>query len=340
MNYKLMGQAILSFLFLKKDKRIDWIKVIRNVLLFYIGIYYIDFFYLSNDTSRMWMDTGDGGMVVLGYIVICYISAFFILCLRLFKNKIFWLLQIFCLAALFFFYRLVISFCITPICLLNPLFFIPLVWGIFLFFKGGKYSNQTFIIFVLIPSAVIITDDIIGRIKIAHFYDTCIQETPKAEYHPIYLPKEYFHKETVNGNTVWKPNIVECRWGSNENPQNYNKGIYRFFSCDSILSEESTAKYLEKDFIVLCTEEQANKLWINRLNKDLTTTNLARLYSLKTTWQNNWLSVDLKRATYYCYYNNKSYLSWDYNFSDQEASYDNYIKMLPDTETTANPEVP
>lgn len=348
MSYKLIWKSILNFLFLKPDGNIDWIKSIRNILLLFIILYYIDFFYLSNDTSRMWMDTGDGGMVVFGYIIICYISAFFILCLRLFKNKIFWLLQIFCLAALFFFYRLVILFCITPFCLLNPLSFIPLVWGIFLFFKGSKYFNLIFTILILIPSTIIITDDIVGRIKISHFYNTCKEETPKAEYNPIYLPKEYFHQENINGNTVWKPNIVECKWGNDENPQKYSKGIYVGLGCFES-NYKYTKTYLENDFIVICHKyvfnNDSTNFVLNQVQKDGTLKQIVRTYSLKTTWQYNWLSDNLKRAVYSCSYGLDKLVpipqaSEEKNFQDNELFYDNYIKMLPDTKTTANTEVP
>ncbi|MDO5386426.1 MAG: hypothetical protein Q4F75_04050 [Pseudomonadota bacterium] len=328
---------VIKFLFYENNK-ISYLKLIRNFLLLYICTYY--FFEiicpLFTDFDRGFFS---GLLVFIALPTTLFLLSITFL-ITILPRKISYLLFFTILLIVYF----IAPICLNPICYLNPIWY-PFVFLSFIFlFKNNKHFNHIFIIFILLPTAIIITDDIIGRRKIANFYTVCEQQTPKAEYTPIYLSEDYFHEtltedrkksepNIIEGNRQWNKDkqsffITECeeKWLRENKPQNYKKIIYFISQC----AQNEVQNCLSQQNIVLCQDtkyfDDHSILTINQIHNDQTMTPVAKLYSISTRWQDNWISSNTIRAKYYCKYNGRIKPISSYDFKKNELLFENYIK--------------
>lgn len=168
---------VKQFLFYK-DGEFSWWKSVQNILLVYvvpyvIGLYY-DLFYNPSVTRISFDFQGSAIGIILAsilcyglIIIICILSTF---CFKSTTLKI--LIKLFNLTSfvvILFCYGLIANICGNPICFLNPFVFPAVVLAFILIFNRTKYFTPFFIILFLIPTSIIITDDIIQRIKISDF---------------------------------------------------------------------------------------------------------------------------------------------------------------------------
>lgn len=333
---------VFKFLFYENNK-VSYLKLIRNFLLLYICAYYyfeiISSLFSEPDRGIFFKPDEIGIILILIPPMLFWgIVTFLIL---LVPQKIAYFLFVIVLITVY----PAVHNCINPICYLNPIYY-PFVFLSFVFlFKNSKYFNHIFIIFLLLPSAVIITDDIIGRRKIANFYTLCEQQTPKAEYTPIYLSEDYFHETLIGDRKKSEPNIIEgnrqwnkdkqsyviteCeeKWLKENKPQNYKKIIiYLINQC----AQNEVQNCLSQQNIVLCQNiklfDDHAILTINQIHSDQTMTPVAKLYSISTRWQDNWISSKTIRAKYYCKYNSRIKPISSYDFKKNELLFENYIK--------------
>lgn len=168
---------VKQFLFYK-DGEFSWWKSVQNILLVYvvpyiIGLYY-DLFYNPSVTRISFDFQGSAIGIILAsilcyglIIIICILSTF---CFKSTTLKI--LIKLFNLTSfvvILFCYGLIANICGNPICFLNPFVFPAVVLAFILIFNRTKYFSLFFVILFLIPTSIIITDDIIQRIKISDF---------------------------------------------------------------------------------------------------------------------------------------------------------------------------
>lgn len=316
--------------FFYKNGEFSWWRSIQNILLIYvvsylIGLYY-DLFY-NPSVTRIFLGCLDCGLPVLGMGILCYILAFVISILNLFYDyfeKRFLkrgikLIEFAVFVTILYFYRRIISECGNPICFLHPLFFPAVVWAFVLIFKRSKYFTPFFIILFLIPASIIITDDIIQRIKINNFYSTCKQMEQKEEYNPIFLRSEFFSEKNKNGKKTLIPNVTQGKWPLFS--AEYASNVQDIGWC----SQDKNFKIISAindGAVIICKESDGNKITVKQILKNNRINDIAQISSLKVFWSYSWLShlLNLTHVAYVCDYPNSKY--WNSNV----VPYENYIK--------------
>lgn len=207
--------------FFYKDGEFSWWKSIQNILLIYVVLYliglYYDLFY-NPSVTRISFDFRGCAIGIILASILCY-TLIIIICILstfCFKNTILKILiRLFNLASfvvILFCYGFIVDICGNPICFLNPFVFPAVAWAFILIFKKSKYFTPFFTILFLIPASIIITDDIIQRIKINNFYSTCKQMEQKEEYKPLFLRSEFFSEKNKDGKPILIPNVMQRKW--------------------------------------------------------------------------------------------------------------------------------
>lgn len=316
--------------FFYKDGEFSWWKSIQNILLIYVVSYLIWLYYNSfynSSVTRISMDCLDCGLPVFGMGILCYILAFTISTLNLFHayfekrflKKAVKLIEYIIFIAILVFYKWIINECGNPICFLNPFVFPAVVWAFVLIFKEIKHFTPFFIILFLIPASIIITDDIIQRIKINNFYSTCKQMEQKEEYKPLFLRSEFFSEKNKDGKQILIPNVMQRKWPLSS--EEYKSNIQDIGWCSQNKSF-ALISAINGGAVIICKESDGNKIIVKQILKNNRTNNIAQISSLKVFWSYNWLSrlLDLTHVAYVCDYPNSKY--WNPNV----VSYENYIK--------------
>lgn len=316
--------------FFYKNGEFSWWKSIQNILLIYvvsylIGLYY-DLFY-NPSVTRISFDCLDCGLSVFLMGILCYILAFVISILNLFYayfEKRFLkrgvkLIEFAVFVTILYFYRRIISECGNPICFLHLFSFPAVVWAFILIFKKSKYFTPFFIILFLIPASIIITDDIIQRIKINNFYSICKQMEPKEEYKPLFFRSEFFSEKNKDGKQILIPNVIQGKWPLSS--EKYARNIQDIGWC----SQDKNFKIISainNGAVIICKESNGNKIIVKQILKNNKTKDIAQISSLKAFWSYSWLShlLNLTHVAYVCDYPSSKY--WNPNV----VPYENYIK--------------
>lgn len=316
--------------FFYKDGEFSWWKSIQNILLIYvvsylIGLYY-DLFY-NPLVRRISFDCLDCGLPVFLMGILCYILAFVISILNLFYayfekrflKRVVKLIEFAVFVTILYFYRRIISECGNPICFLHPFSFPAVVWAFILIFKKSKYFTPFFIILFLIPASIIITDDIIQRIKINNFYSTCKQIKQQEIYSPLLLPLNYFSENNKDGKQTFIPNVIQGQWPLSS--EKYKNNIQDIGWCSQDKSFVIISA-INNGAVILCKESQGNKIVVKQILEDNKTKDIAQISSLNVFWSYSRLAhlLNLTHIAYVCNYPNRKY--WNPNV----VPYENYIK--------------
>lgn len=314
--------------FFYKDGEFSWWKSIQNILLIYVVSYLIWLYYNSfynSSVTRISFDFRGSAIGIILASILCY-TLIIIICILstfCFKNTILKILiRLFNLASfvvILFCYGFIVDICGNPICFLNPFVFPAVAWAFILIFKKSKYFTPFFTILFLIPASIIITDDIIQRIKINNFYSTCKQMEQKEEYKPLFLRSEFFSEKNKDGKQILIPNVMQRKWPLSS--EEYKSNIQDIGWCSQNKSF-ALISAINGGAVIICKESDGNKIIVKQILKNNRTNNIAQISSLKVFWSYNWLSrlLDLTHVAYVCDYPNSKY--WNPNV----VSYENYIK--------------
>lgn len=316
--------------FFYKDGEFSWWKSIENILLIYIVPYLIEFYYdlfYNPSVTRISSDCLDCGLPVFFMGILCYILAFVISILNLFYayfekrflKRLVKLIEFAVFITILYFYRRTISDCGNPICFLYPFSFPAVVWAFILIFKKSKYFTPSFIILFLIPTGIIITDDLVQRKKINNFYSTCKQMEQKEKYNPLFLKSDFFSEENKDGKQTLIPNVMQRKWPLSS--EKYAKNIQDIGWCSQNKSF-AIISAINDGAVIICKESNGNKIIVKQILKNNRTNDIAQISSLKVFWSYSWLShlLNLTHVAYVCDYPNSKY--WNPNV----VPYENYIK--------------
>lgn len=251
MNLKAILKKIYSFLFLAKNNSLDWIKILINISLPINIIYYLEIIYdisqIKNRGLFLRLVRGEG-IEYLGYLILCCIIAFIIFILSIIsRSRIIFYINLLLFLPIVFLYRLITEFCETPICYLNPLWYFSLFFSFIIVFHKFRYFKELFLFLIILPSSIIIIDDIYGRLEVNKFYKTCHHNFGTIQYNPIHLSKEYFEQSSNNNN---RPYIYECRRNDTFALPTDKKGIILLNTCD-IYFVESNPNFSWNDYKIL-----------------------------------------------------------------------------------------
>lgn len=123
----LLGKLKFLNNFYRDEKgKTDWLKILRNILLMYIGIYYLGILRdtFNNNTERgLFFGGSIDGLVMLGYLILCIILFLPIIFFTTYFGKYGKIIAFCFFMFLIGIYIHNISYCINPVCLLNPIIF-------------------------------------------------------------------------------------------------------------------------------------------------------------------------------------------------------------------------
>lgn len=234
--------------------------------------------------------------------------------------------------------------------IIHPVYILPLLITFIFINRKSKNFSRNLVFFLFIPFSLIAFDNIVTL----GFQITCPFTTPKAEYSPIYLSRQYFHEENINGKRILIPNIIEINGSKHYDTAKFletDRNIVLFRNGCNLTKYKK--QLMEKGNIVLCTENNVrtkrykstqsklgkkialSDITIKKLDISGTYTQIAKFYYIMNT-RNYFELYFLYTDSNYCKYNN-IFLSDEYfkhtsNYWERirknDLSYDNYIKLV------------